>query len=404
MKIALFNTAIGTCGIAWNASGITRINLPEATPARTLERLNDRFETTTESVPSTKVRRVIQQITTLLTGKPVDLSSVLLDMYGVPPFHRAVYDVVRTIPAGRTLSYGEVARCLGKPGAARAVGQAMGRNPFPIIVPCHRVVAANGKPGGFSAEGGSTTKLRLLQMECGSSGLTEKPAPRGRSRKAVNAASPPAARTKALNVSRALTHLRAADVTMAGLIKRVGPCRLTVNGTQDLFLALAESIVYQQLHGKAAATIFRRVCHLFPQGGESFTASDIARCSDDKLRQAGLSRNKLLALRDLSGRVIDGSLPDIHALDRLDNETIIEQLTAVRGIGRWTVEMLLIFRLGRPDVLPVDDFGVRRGFMLTYQLPAMPSPKELRIYGERWAPYRSIAAWYLWRATEQKNA
>ncbi len=403
-RIALFDSAIGTCGIAWNRAGIAGINLPEATPARTLERLSERFNAAALDAPSTTVRRVIRQIEALLAGKPVKFHAVSLDMRGVPAFHQAVYDVVRTIPAGGTLSYGEVARCLGNPGAARAVGQAMGRNPFPIIVPCHRVVAANGKLGGYSANGGVATKLRLLQIERGRSGPTAKSAARGRPARAVNAASPPSARTKTRVTSRARNHLRAVDTTMAKLIEQVGPCRLAVNRTHDLFLALAEAIVYQQLHGKAAATIFKRVCSLFPHAGEYFTASDIARCADDRLRQAGLSRNKLLALRDLSDKVLDGSLPDIHSLDRLDNERIIEQLTTVRGIGRWTVEMLLIFRLGRPDVLPVDDFGVRKGFMLTYQLAAMPSPKELKIYGERWAPYRSFAAWYLWQSTDQRTS
>jgi len=201
---------------------------------------------------------------------------------------------------------------------------------------------------------------------------------------------------------KGLKHLRTADPALAALISRVGRCRLTVNREPDLFLALAHSIVYQQLHGKAAATIFGRVCDLFPESGRYFTARDIARSSDDKLRGAGLSRNKLLALRDLSAKVLDGTLPKISALDAWDNERIIESLTVVRGIGRWTVEMLLMFRLGRADVLPVDDFGVRKGYMLLMALPTMPTPKELKVYGERWAPYRSIASWYLWRAADSE--
>jgi len=165
MHIALFDTAIGTCGIAWNTNGIAGINLPDATPAKVLQRLHERFEGAIESAPSTKVQIVIQQIQALLAGKAVNFNGVLLDMHGVPEFHQRVYELVRTIPVGSTLSYGEVAQRLDKPGAARAVGQAMGRNPFPIIVPCHRVVAANGKLGGFTASGGSSTKLRLLQVE-----------------------------------------------------------------------------------------------------------------------------------------------------------------------------------------------------------------------------------------------
>jgi 3-methyladenine DNA glycosylase/8-oxoguanine DNA glycosylase len=139
---------------------------------------------------------------------------------------------------------------------------------------------------------------------------------------------------------------------------------------------------------------------LFPRS-DGFTAKDIMRCADDKLRGAGLSQNKMLALRDLAGKTLDGTLPDLHELHVLDSEVIIERLSSVRGIGRWTVEMLLIFNLGRPDVLPVDDFGVRKGYMLAFKKREMPTPKQLKAYGERWAPYRSVASWYLWRAADQ---
>ena len=198
--------------------------------------------------------------------------------------------------------------------------------------------------------------------------------------------------------------MRTADAVLARLIRQVGPFRMTINQTQDVFLALAESIVYQQLHGKAAATIFKRVCDLFPRSGGHFTARDICRCSDERLRGAGLSLNKMLALRDLAAKTLDGTLPAMSELALLDDEAIIERLTAVRGIGRWTVEMLLMFRLARPDVLPVDDYGVRKGFMLAYNKPAMPSPRELKSYGQRWVPYRSVASWYLWRAADQAKS
>lgn len=207
---------------------------------------------------------------------------------------------------------------------------------------------------------------------------------------------------KAPSPRAALKHLRASDDKLAALIERVGPLRMEINATHDLFLALARAIVYQQLHGKAAATILRRVCELFPASGEGcFTATDIADCIDEHLRGAGLSQNKLLALRDLATKTLDGTLPSLDELHALDDATIIERLTRVRGIGRWTVEMLLMFRLGRPDVLPVDDFGVRKGYMLAFNKRKMPTPKQLAAYGTRWAPYRSVASWYLWRAADQ---
>jgi len=162
---ALFDTAIGPCGIAWNDRGVAGVQLPEGSPDETRARLRRRFPEAREAPPPARVQRAIDGVVALLRGEPSALDAVTLDMDGVPPFHRRVYEVARTIPAGTTLSYGEVAARLGEPGAARDVGQALGQNPFAIIVPCHRVLAANGKVGGFSARGGIRTKLRLISSE-----------------------------------------------------------------------------------------------------------------------------------------------------------------------------------------------------------------------------------------------
>jgi methylated-DNA-[protein]-cysteine S-methyltransferase len=163
--LTLFDTAIGRCGIAWGPHGIVALQLPEATPAATRGRVLRRCPEAVDAEPPDLVREAIAGIVALLHGEPCDLGSIDLDMGGVPEFHRRVYTVARAIPAGRTLTYGEVAARLGEPGAARAVGQALGRNPFAIIVPCHRVVAAGGGLGGFSANGGAATKRRILAIE-----------------------------------------------------------------------------------------------------------------------------------------------------------------------------------------------------------------------------------------------
>ena len=162
---ALFDTGIGRCGIAWGAHGITGVQLPEASEARTRARLMRRYPQAQEAPPPADVRRAIDGIVSLLRGEASDLSAAALDMDGLPEFDRRVYEVARGIAPGATLSYGEIAARLGERGLARDVGQALGRNPFPIIVPCHRVLAAGGKAGGFSANGGVTTKLRLLTIE-----------------------------------------------------------------------------------------------------------------------------------------------------------------------------------------------------------------------------------------------
>ncbi len=196
----------------------------------------------------------------------------------------------------------------------------------------------------------------------------------------------------------AVRTLCAADRRLAKLIDRVGPLGLQLEPGHSLFAALCSAIIYQQLNGRAAATILGRVEALAPR--RPLRPAHILAASPEALRKAGLSAAKQAALLDLAERVHSRSLPTLAALATLDDEAIIERLTVVRGVGRWTVEMLLIFRLGRPDVLPVADFGVRQGFMRTFGTAALPTAAELRRRGERWRPYRSVASWYLWRAAE----
>jgi 3-methyladenine DNA glycosylase/8-oxoguanine DNA glycosylase len=202
----------------------------------------------------------------------------------------------------------------------------------------------------------------------------------------------------------AVAHLRAADRALARVIDAAGPFRMPLQRTPSVFVALAEAIVYQQLHGKAAATIYARLCALFARPHRGPTAAGLLRCSDDALRGAGLSRPKLLALRDLARKATDGAIPTLTEAHRLDDETVVARLTQVRGIGRWTAQMFLMFRLGRPDVLPVDDFGIRKGFAVAFTRGAMPSREAVARRGERWKPYRTVASWYLWRAAEGEKA
>ena len=162
---AIFDTPIGACGIAWNAAGIAGFQLPSATADVTRSRLGRRWPGATDADPPPGVQRVIDRILALLSGEPVDLSDVPVDLGDAPEFHRKVYEVARTIPPGKTMTYGEIARRLGAPQESREVGQALGRNPIAIIVPCHRVLGADGKMGGFSATGGVATKRRILEIE-----------------------------------------------------------------------------------------------------------------------------------------------------------------------------------------------------------------------------------------------
>jgi 3-methyladenine DNA glycosylase/8-oxoguanine DNA glycosylase len=201
----------------------------------------------------------------------------------------------------------------------------------------------------------------------------------------------------------AVEHLRTSDATLARVIDAVGPFRIQREKRPSIFVALAEAIVYQQLTGKAAAAIFARLGALFPGTDEGLTANQILGASDEELRGVGLSRSKILSLRDLARRAASGEIPTPSEIRRMEDEAVIERMTEIRGIGRWTAEMLLIFHLGRPDVLPVDDYGVRKGFAIAYDRE-LPSPKELAAYGARWSPYRTVASWYLWRAVEQATS
>ena len=173
-----------------------------------------------------------------------------------------------------------------------------------------------------------------------------------------------------------------------------------MKSTPSIFVALAESIVHQQLNGRAAATIFARVRALFRNAHQGPTPEQIQRAPEAKLRGAGLSQAKALSLKDLAARALSGEVPTLAEANRLSDDELIQRLTHVRGIGRWTVEMLLIFRLGRPDVLPADDFGIRKGFSIAFKKRTMPAPKDVLARGAKWAPYRTVASWYLWRATD----
>ena len=189
------------------------------------------------------------------------------------------------------------------------------------------------------------------------------------------------------------------DPVMAGLIARFGKLRLS-SGRSEPYAALSEAVIYQQLNGKAAATILGRYMEQIGRGSLPLP-QQVLDASDEALRAAGLSRNKAAALRDIALHAQDGRLPTRATCTKLGDKELIERLTDIRGIGRWTVEMLLIFTLGRPDILPVDDFGVRDGYRRLYGLDEQPKPRALAELGKAWAPWRSIAAWYLWRASDE---
>jgi DNA-3-methyladenine glycosylase II len=205
-----------------------------------------------------------------------------------------------------------------------------------------------------------------------------------------------------MDYSVAIAQLKQSDPILATVIERVGPCQLHLGQQQgDLLFSLAESILYQQLSGKAAATIHGRFLQLYPDLSAP-TAEAILNTPDELLRGAGISRAKVMYIKDLAQKVMDG-LPTLAALAEMDDETVIQTLTQVKGIGRWTAQMLLIFRLHRWDVLPVDDLGIRAGIRRLYNLEELPNKKTVELLGQKWKPYCTIASWYLWRSLDTKE-
>jgi methylated-DNA-[protein]-cysteine S-methyltransferase len=379
------DTAVGPCELSFSQQGLTSIALPQPTERETRQLRELIVAGARAKVPGF-VRKAAVLLARQLAGKPQDLSGLVLDLTAQPAFRRRVYEAARAIASGSTTTYGDLARTLGAPGAARAVGQALAKNPLLIAVPCHRVLGARGKPGGFSAPGGTAQKERLLRLEgvelLGAGAAREVPASPG----------------FAFDAAKVVRALSRKDPALGRAMRLVGPFQMQPPSMSSPFEALARSIVYQQLTGKAAATILSRVVALFEPPFPR--PQDLIAARDETLRSAGLSRNKTAALKDLAEQTLAGVVPGFSELAAMEEEAIIERLTAVRGIGRWTVEMLLMFRLGRPDVLPATDYGVRKGFARAHGLAALPSPKELLAHGERWRPWRTVASWYLWRVAE----
>jgi DNA-3-methyladenine glycosylase II len=202
--------------------------------------------------------------------------------------------------------------------------------------------------------------------------------------------------------AEAIAHLRTADPALTQIIDAAGPFAMELKKARSVFAALAEAIVYQQLSNTAAATIFGRLCSHFPRGSVGLTADRLLTLSDTRIRGAGISRPKLKSLRDLARRTAAGKVPTLAAAHRMSDAEIVERLIAVHGIGRWSAEMFLMFYLGRPDVLPLDDYSLRKAYATAFRKRDLPSRDMLEKHGEKWRPYRTVASWYLWETLNRR--
>ena len=194
-------------------------------------------------------------------------------------------------------------------------------------------------------------------------------------------------------------HLSRVDKKLAGIIERVGGFQFKLDECESVYESLLEAITHQSIAGKAAQVIFARIMAL-GVNGRCPTPEELLRVRKPKLRKVGLSHAKIAAVRDLAQKTIEGVVPTLEQAEKMSDQELVDRLISVRGIGAWTVEMFLIFRLGRPDVLPIHDYGVQKGWAITYRKKSIPKPKELLKFGERWRPYRTVASWYMWRAVQ----
>jgi len=370
--LTVFDTFMGPVGFAWTPKGISQLDIGSATPEAAITSLQGRKPNlnVVRLVPAA-AREVTRRIKVHLKGRPDRFTDVPVDLTGSSEFSRVVLRTLRRVKPGQVITYGELAKKCRRPGAARAIGRIMGANPVPLIIPCHRCLGASGKLTGFSASGGVFLKARMLHSE-------------GHIRNAEHEAG--------------LTHLKKRDKKLARIIKIIGPYQAISEETHPPYDTLVRAITHQQLSLKAGQTIAGRVRDLTP--GKSFpTPKEMLAIDPQKLRGCGLSNAKTGYVRDLAARVGDGRL-NLKRLRTMSDEEVIEKLTEVHGIGVWSAHMHLIFHLGRLDILPTGDLGVRMGAAKLYGLDEYATPAELTAIAEKWRPYRSLGSWYMWRALD----
>jgi O-6-methylguanine DNA methyltransferase len=377
----LFDTELGKCGMAWKESSRSNENpvvigfqLPEATAQLTEARIARRWKANRTGTIPARISDIIKRVKLHFKGEAQDFRDIKLYLDGTGRFTKQVYDAARAIPSGRTMTYGQLAEVAGRSGAARAVGQAMSKNPIPLIIPCHRVLASGSKPGGFSAHGGLTTKAKMLAIEGATLGC-------------------PATIRSVREFKRAAIQLGKKDPRLATILSQPVDFRLMPEDSP--YETLVKAVVHQQLSPKAAETILGRITALYP-ASKLPQPSDLIETADGALRNAGLSRSKTKALKDIAARTLDGTVPSAKEILTLSDAEIIKRLTLIYGVGQWTVEMMLIFNLGRADVLPVDDYALRKSIAGVFGMSTIPTPKEAIKLGESWRPFRTVASLYLW--------
>ena len=368
-------TVLGGWRVTGTPDGLTRVTLEGAEP--------DPAAARPPAKPMPWFSDAVDRIRRHLTGEPVTYDDLPLSAPR-KPFEARVHAALARVPWGETITYGELAERAGSPGAARAVGTVMARNPLPLVIPCHRVLPTGGGLGGFSARGGTATKFRLLHLE------------------GAHPARPAVGAVGALGeplIAEAAHHwLARAEPRLAPMLERHGVWHPEPSFPGRPFASLAQAVVYQQLAGAAAAAIFSRLQSLFGCGADAFpTPEELAARSQEELRGPGLSAAKAGTILALARRAGANGDLDAAFLEAGAWDTVADALLSVRGVGPWTVEMFGIFHRGHPDLLPVGDLGIRRAAGRLFGDGGEMTTARLARLGQRWRPFRTVVTWHLWR-------
>jgi DNA-3-methyladenine glycosylase II len=374
MELHTFTTCICPITLSYDAAGLSSLRLHPAAQQVADGPSAGRPEW---------VLKLARQLTAHMAGEPQDFRAVPIDYGGTGDFARKVYQELRRVPAGTTVTYSQLAERTGRPRAARAVARAMATNRVPMVVPCHRVLRRGGGLGGFSGADGVKSKAQILWAE------------------GTRVTIPATARLggsifEPYMWEIAMDHLSARDRRFDSLAAAAVGERLSSVFPDNPVGFLVKSVCYQQLAGAAARTIFDRVEAVV---GDGITATGILSAGADNLRGAGLSASKTATIIGLAEAVEQGTLVpgDLAASTR---EQLIGRLTAYRGIGPWTAEMFAIFHLGMPDIFSPSDLGIRKALARHRSASSLPSVEEAKLIGSRWRPFRTVATWHLWRSLD----
>lgn len=397
-RTLIVDTCLGSFVLSYRKEGLVGVELPKGFISSGLEgkERNEPMplprqgaspsdggdDSSSPLVPSftpTWVRKLANRLARHVEGKPQDFLDVPV-LYNSTPFAVAVYEELRKVRPGVTVTYGELAKRIGCPSSVRAVARAVANNRWPMVVPCHRVLRADGTLGGFSGGDGLVTKCVLLRAESIRAAL-----PKG---VGINGSL-----FQPFLFDVALESLRANDAAFRKLYDQVGYTTLPREYPDNPFAALVEAVCYQQLAGNAAAAIFSKVCVLLSK----VTPESVTTAGEAKLHSAGLSASKAQTILELAARARSGKIR-FDQLHLLEYDKLLDTLGAVKGIGPWTVQMFAIFHLGLPDIFPSGDYGIRKAVTTLVGSRELLSAKATESIGERWKPFRTVAAWYLWKS------